>query len=106
MNSSTPSTALWYSRSFSSAYPEIGERDLFATYCPIEGIPDWMERVWILHDITDRKRAERTEADMTRKLMDKFSGSLPLDPGLPLFRVLQEAVNNSIKHSGQKRVEG
>ena len=34
-----------------------------------------------------------------------FSGNLPLDVGLPLFRVLQEAVNNSIKHSGDKRIE-
>jgi signal transduction histidine kinase len=32
-------------------------------------------------------------------------GNLPLDVGLPLFRVLQEAVSNSIKHSGEKRVE-
>src|SRR5215813_7905000 len=34
-----------------------------------------------------------------------FSGNLPLDVGLPLFRVLQQAVNNAIKHSGEKRVE-
>jgi signal transduction histidine kinase len=34
-----------------------------------------------------------------------FSGHLPLDIGLPLFRVLQETVNNAIKHSGEKRIE-
>lgn len=34
-----------------------------------------------------------------------LSGHLALDVGLPLFRVLQEAVTNSIKHSGQKRIE-
>src|SRR5262249_36530794 len=34
-----------------------------------------------------------------------FSGNLPLEDGLPLFRVLQEAVNNAVKHSGEKRVE-
>jgi signal transduction histidine kinase len=31
--------------------------------------------------------------------------ALPLDVGLPLFRVLQEALHNSIKHSGVRRVE-
>jgi PAS domain S-box-containing protein len=34
-----------------------------------------------------------------------FSGYLPLDVGLPLFRVLQEVVNNSIKHSGAKQIK-
>lgn len=32
-------------------------------------------------------------------------GSLPLDLGLPLFRVLQEALHNASKHSRVKRVE-
>jgi signal transduction histidine kinase len=35
----------------------------------------------------------------------EFPDNLPLAVGLPLFRVLQEAVNNSIKHSGVKQVE-
>jgi signal transduction histidine kinase len=30
---------------------------------------------------------------------------LPFDVGLPLFRVLQEALHNAVKHSGVKRVE-
>ena len=30
---------------------------------------------------------------------------LPLAVGLSLFRVLQEALNNAIKHSGVKRIE-
>jgi PAS domain S-box-containing protein len=34
-----------------------------------------------------------------------FSGSLPLDLGIPLFRVLQQAVDNAIRHSGEKRIE-
>jgi PAS domain S-box-containing protein len=34
-----------------------------------------------------------------------LSGSLPLDLGLPLFRVLQQAVDNAIKHSGVNRIE-
>jgi PAS domain S-box-containing protein len=33
------------------------------------------------------------------------STALPLEIGLPLFRVLQEAVHNSIKHSGTRRIE-
>jgi PAS domain S-box-containing protein len=33
------------------------------------------------------------------------SGVLPFEVGLVLFRVLQEALNNTIKHSGVKRVE-
>jgi signal transduction histidine kinase len=31
--------------------------------------------------------------------------ALPLEVGLSLFRVLQEALNNAIKHSGVRRVE-
>jgi len=33
------------------------------------------------------------------------SSTIPLDIGLCLFRVLQEAVHNAIKHSGVKRIE-
>jgi signal transduction histidine kinase len=33
------------------------------------------------------------------------SSTIPLDIGLCLFRVLQEAVHNGIKHSGVKRIE-
>jgi PAS domain S-box-containing protein len=33
------------------------------------------------------------------------SSAIPLDIGLCLFRVLQEAVHNAIKHSGVKRIE-
>jgi signal transduction histidine kinase len=33
------------------------------------------------------------------------SSVLPLALGLPLFRVLQESINNAIKHSGVKRIE-
>jgi PAS domain S-box-containing protein len=32
-------------------------------------------------------------------------GAVPLQVGLPLFRVVQEALNNVIKHSGVKRIE-
>ena len=33
------------------------------------------------------------------------SSVLPLAVGLSLFRVLQEALNNAVKHSGVKRIE-
>ena len=58
----------------------------------IAGIKSWCK------EITDRHKIEVV-------FRSDFSGNLPLDVGLPLFRVLQEAVNNSIKHSGGKRVE-
>jgi len=50
-----------------------------------------------------REVAERQKIEIT--FASEFPGDLPLDIGLPLFRVLQEAVNNSIKHSGAKRIE-
>ena len=44
-----------------------------------------------------------------RKLRIDFNAEvstvLPLEIGLSLFRVLQEAINNAIKHSGVKRIE-
>jgi PAS domain S-box-containing protein len=33
------------------------------------------------------------------------SSNLPLQIGLPLYRVLQEALHNAVKHSGAKRIE-
>ena len=47
--------------------------------------------------------AERQRIQIAFK--SEFPGNPPPDIGLPLFRVLQEAVNNSIKYSGEKRVE-
>ena len=40
-------------------YPELGERDLFITYFPIEGTSGVDRIVSILRDITDRKHAEQ-----------------------------------------------
>jgi len=37
---------------------------------------------------------------------NQVSSVLPLDIGVCLFRVLQEALHNAVKHSGVKRVEG
>jgi len=183
------------------SYPHIGERDLFASYYPVEGDNGVDRAACILHDITDRKRAEQALADMSRKLLEsqeqervrigrelhddinqrlamlgieldqlpkdtpelerrveelrdelsqisedvqalshdlhsaklEYFGAvggirswckefaerqkmevdfrsdvpspLPLTIGLPLFRVLQEALHNTSKHSGVRRVE-
>jgi len=47
--------------------------------------------------------AERQRMEIDFK--SDVSGVLPFEVGLALFRVLQEALNNTIKHSGVKRVE-
>src|SRR5712671_1141637 len=39
-------------------YPEIGERDVSATYFPLEGSTGTSHAVCVLRDITERKRAE------------------------------------------------
>ena len=45
------------------AYPTLGERELFATYFPIEG-PTGVERIAaILQDVTETKQAERALAE-------------------------------------------
>jgi len=58
----------------------------------IAGMKSWCKEVAVRHKIEVAFRSD-------------FSGNLPLDVGLPLFRILQEAVTNSIKHSGEKQVE-
>ena len=40
------------------SYPEIGERDISATYFPLEGSTGTSHVVCVLRDITERKRAE------------------------------------------------
>src|SRR6516225_1858174 len=58
-----------YERKFS--YPTVGERDLLLSYFPIEAANGTIDRVaCILHDITDRKRAEEALAAMTRRLIE------------------------------------
>ena len=47
--------------------------------------------------------AERQKMEIDFK--SDVSTALPLSVGLSLFRVLQEALNNTIKHSGVKRIE-
>ena len=53
------------------SYPTVGERDLLLSYFPIEAANGTIDRAaCILHDITDRKRAEDALSAMTRKLIE------------------------------------
>jgi len=56
------------------SYPTVGERDLLLSYFPIEGVNGVDRVACILHDITDRKRAEEALLEMNRML--EAQGSL------------------------------
>jgi PAS domain S-box-containing protein len=57
------------------SYPTVGERDLLLSYFPIEAADGTIDRVAsILHDITDRKRAEEALLETNRTL--EAQGSL------------------------------
>src|SRR6516165_5625700 len=56
------------------SYPTVGERDLLLSYFPIEGVNGVDRVACILHDITDRKRAEVALLEMNRTL--EAQGSL------------------------------
>jgi signal transduction histidine kinase len=58
----------------------------------VAGIKSWCR------DFGERQRIEI-------EFKDNVSSVLPLDVGVCLFRVLQEALHNAVKHSGTKRVE-
>ena len=58
---------------FAHSYPKIGQRDLLVSYFPIEGAVGIERVVCVLHDITDRKRAEATielERDRAQRYLD------------------------------------
>src|ERR1700757_3690889 len=48
------------------SYPTVGERDLLLSYFPIEGVHGVDRAACILHDITDRKRAQEELLEMNR----------------------------------------
>ena len=50
------------------SYPMVGERDLLLSYFPIKGAKGVDRVACILHDITDRKRAEEALFEMNRTL--------------------------------------
>lgn len=50
-------------------YPHIGERDLFVSYYPVEGSNGIDRAVCVLHDITDRKLAEKALSTVSRRLI-------------------------------------
>jgi len=58
----------------------------------VAGIKSWCK------EVADRHKIEVV-------FRNDLPGNLPLDLGFPLFRVLQQAVGNAIKHSGVKRIE-
>jgi signal transduction histidine kinase len=58
----------------------------------VAGIKSWCR------DFGERQRIEI-------EFKDNVSSVLPLDVGVCLFRVLQEALHNAVKYSGTKRVE-
>src|SRR6185503_8552305 len=58
----------------------------------VAGIKSWCK------EVADRHKIEVV-------FRNDLPGNLPLDLGFPLFRVLQQAVGNAVKHSGVKRIE-
>ena len=58
----------------------------------VAGIKSWCK------EFTERQKIEI-------EFTSDVSSTLPFDIGLCLFRVLQEAVHNTVKHSGVKRIE-
>ncbi len=57
-------------------YPELGERDLFVSYFPIEGAAGVDRAVCILQDITERKRVQ----EALKKSEENVREGLPARP--------------------------
>ncbi len=57
------------------AYPEVGERDLFIAYFPIEGAAGVDRAVCIVQDITERKRAQESLKKSEEKFAKAFQHS-------------------------------
>src|SRR6201993_1749173 len=70
------------------SYPTVGERDLLLSYFPIEGVHGVDRAACILHDITDRKRAQEELLEMNRALEAHSS----------LLRSREELLNTFVKN--------
>jgi PAS domain S-box-containing protein len=71
------------------SYPTVGERDLLLSYFPIEDVNGTIDRAaCILHDITERKRAEEALRDLNHALEVQAS----------LLRTREELLKNFVKN--------
>ena len=71
------------------SYPTVGERDLLLSYFPIEDANGTIDRAaCILHDITERKRAEEALHDLNHALEVQTS----------LLRTREELLKNFVKN--------
>ena len=71
------------------SYPTVGERDLLVSYFPIEDVNGTIGRAaCILHDITERKRAEEALHDLNRTLEGQTA----------LLRTREELLRNFVKN--------
>jgi two-component system cell cycle sensor histidine kinase/response regulator CckA len=80
---------------FKYEYPNIGARDIFASYFPIEG-PDGIDRIAIiLQDITERKRADQLLRESEKNYRTLFES---MDEGFCTVEVLFDENDNAVDY--------